>query len=792
MTKSPSKRAREYSPGDVVWALFAPYPWWPARVIQPEDVKLDLGDEAQSPMPGEVLVEFFNDENRVGYVAPQFLQPFGDHPEFRDAGGAYRATVATACKEADALCGLEKKRKDVSNKTRSSMAPPENTAYKLRDVVWALVEPYPWWPAHVIRVEDAKLDSDDDPPAMVDDGTLVEFFHDDSRWAVLLKQDLRSYNEENRDLRILTGAQKKAYNVSLKKACAEADNFLLQNATGAAEKQTQKMRTRSPRKEPRRVLPAADKKKSGIEKRQASANKKQTRAPNGSTTTTLTGTLPPGVSLTESFERKPRKQPRNTDSDPTLNKPTKRRKALQANKEAASHAETTQQTEAWPRPIHPSMGRSPPGVEATEALAAAPPAQSSKQGFKNVRALKRAAGQTSADPPASAIPPKTNPPQPLREAPVVEIAERVAVHPKKQMRKPRRVETKAQDAKASNVVDGTAEPFASVGTAATYVTPGNEPAISHSATRPVNGAWPFTPADGLCSIGSAVPLAQLRKSVAAWLEEDCPSFDYAAAVVGSEQRSAQLYVKSSGVIAGIVFFESVFDHLGCNVQWSSDISDGTRIDVSAAGRDGKVPIAVVTGPVRCILQGERVALNAMAECCAIATAAAEISALVTEVGWKGRVAGTRKTTPGFRLVQKYGMIAGGMDSHRMDLSSMIMLKDNHIAAAGSITSAVAAARKLGGFSLKIDVECGSLKDAREAASAGADIVMLDNFSASAFRATAVTLKKEFPEVTIEGSGGLNKETMSKYMIQEADVLSFSVNRHVDAFDMSLKVVPRHA
>ncbi len=98
--------------------------------------------------------------------------------------------------------------------------------------------------------------------------------------------------------------------------------------------------------------------------------------------------------------------------------------------------------------------------------------------------------------------------------------------------------------------------------------------------------------------------------------------------------------------------------------------------------------------------------------------------------WAGRIAGTRKTTPGFRLVEKYAMLVGGCDPHRMDLSSMIMLKDNHVKSTGSITAAVHKARAVGGFALKIEVECSSVAQALEAVAAGADVVMLDNFTSA--------------------------------------------------------------
>jgi nicotinate-nucleotide pyrophosphorylase (carboxylating) len=157
--------------------------------------------------------------------------------------------------------------------------------------------------------------------------------------------------------------------------------------------------------------------------------------------------------------------------------------------------------------------------------------------------------------------------------------------------------------------------------------------------------------------------------------------------------------------------------------------------------------------------------------------------LVRNSGYNGILAGTRKTTPGFRLVEKYGMLVGGIDAHRYDLSSMIMLKDNHIwskgwginkfADLGSITEAVQAARSVGGFSLKIEVEVQTEADADEAITAGADIVMLDNFDGPGLQAAASSIRQRWKlgtnedslqnKVLLECSGGLTEENLASYL-----------------------------
>lgn len=209
-------------------------------------------------------------------------------------------------------------------------------------------------------------------------------------------------------------------------------------------------------------------------------------------------------------------------------------------------------------------------------------------------------------------------------------------------------------------------------------------------------------------------------------------------------------------MAGVPFFDEVFKQLECSVEWH--YKEGDRIAASTPGGKVKVAVATVTGPSRRILLGERVALNTLARCSGIATASADFLAMARQAGFKGIVAGTRKTTPGFRDVEKYGMLVGGVDAHRYDLSSMVMLKDNHIWSTGSVTNAVQAARSVCGFSLRIDVEVQSYDEAVEAIKAGADIVMLDNMDGETLIGNATRLRQELGSThkfLLESSGGID-------------------------------------
>ncbi|KAJ3179639.1 hypothetical protein HDU87_002845 [Geranomyces variabilis] len=280
-----------------------------------------------------------------------------------------------------------------------------------------------------------------------------------------------------------------------------------------------------------------------------------------------------------------------------------------------------------------------------------------------------------------------------------------------------------------------------------------------------------------------------KRVVSSWLDEDTPSFDFGGFVVGETEQVAILFGKAPGVLAGVPFFDEVFHQLGCKVEWK--IKEGEYFEPGTAG---KKEVARVYGKARHLLLGERPALNMLARASGIATRARRLRQLKDKANWTGVIAGTRKTTPGFRIVEKYAMLVGGVDTHRADLSSMIMLKDNHIWATGSITKAVQAARSTGGFAIKIEVECQSEAEADEAILAGADIIMLDNFDGPGLCKAAKNLKVRYAGkkmFLIEGSGGLTEDNVAPYFGEAVDVLSFgSLTQSVPHIDFSLKVQPK--
>lgn len=261
-------------------------------------------------------------------------------------------------------------------------------------------------------------------------------------------------------------------------------------------------------------------------------------------------------------------------------------------------------------------------------------------------------------------------------------------------------------------------------------------------------------------------------------------------MVGDGPAEARLLAKSFGIVAGVPFFEEVFKQLDCTVEWF--VKEGDEV-----GKEKKQHVATVRGPVRCLLLGERVALNLLARCSGVATKSHSLLQLLRNAGYKNILAGTRKTTPGFRLVEKYGMLVGGCDQHRHDLSTMTMLKDNHIwACGGSIPSAVAAAKAAGGFAVKVEVECQSEEEANTAIEAGADVVMLDNFTPEGVRVASKNLKDKWgrgvnARALVEVSGGLTEVNVADYVCDDIDIISSSsIHQGVKHIDFSLKVIPK--
>ena len=242
-----------------------------------------------------------------------------------------------------------------------------------------------------------------------------------------------------------------------------------------------------------------------------------------------------------------------------------------------------------------------------------------------------------------------------------------------------------------------------------------------------------------------------------------------------EAGRAVIRAKENGTVAGLPVAERVFAKLDASVKFIAKAADGDRV---AAGQ----VIAELEGPKRALLSGERLAINLLQRMSGIATLAAEY---VKEVeGLSVKVLDTRKTVPGLRVLDKYAVRAGGATNHRMSLSDLVMIKDNHIKFAGGITKAVEAIKKKD-RKIRIEVETTSLEEVREALAAGADIIMLDNMSVLAMR-EAVRVAKG--KAQIEASGNVRLDNIREIAETGVDFISVGALTHsVRALDISMKV-----
>ena len=242
---------------------------------------------------------------------------------------------------------------------------------------------------------------------------------------------------------------------------------------------------------------------------------------------------------------------------------------------------------------------------------------------------------------------------------------------------------------------------------------------------------------------------------------------------------AQLICKQPGVLAGLPVFQRVFTLLESSMSFQVYAQDG---DVIESG----MVIAEVYGDLRSILSGERTALNYLQRMSGIATHTRKISDMLNGSGT--RLLDTRKTTPNNRIFEKYSVRIGGGHNHRFNLSDGVMLKDNHIAAAGGIANAVRMARKYAPFVHKIEVEAESLDMVREALEAGADIIMLDNMSQAAMKEAIAMTRGRAP---VECSGNITLDNIGAIIETGADYVSCGALTHSSPIlDFSLKNMER--
>jgi len=272
--------------------------------------------------------------------------------------------------------------------------------------------------------------------------------------------------------------------------------------------------------------------------------------------------------------------------------------------------------------------------------------------------------------------------------------------------------------------------------------------------------------------------ADLPQQVARALVEDIGSGDLTAALIPADRMGrATVITREQAIVCGIPYVEASFHGVDGRVRLEWRVAEGDSV---AANQ----PLVNLEGPARALLTGERTALNFLQLLSGTATAAHTYAALLE--GTNCRLLDTRKTIPGLRSAQKYAVRVGGGHNHRMGLFDGILIKENHIMAAGSIAAAVAAAKR-GSARVPIEVEVENLPELQQAIAAGADIAMLDDFSLEAMREAVATNANAAKPLKLEASGGITTATIREIAETGVDFISVgSITKHVRAVDLSMR------
>jgi nicotinate-nucleotide pyrophosphorylase (carboxylating) len=269
--------------------------------------------------------------------------------------------------------------------------------------------------------------------------------------------------------------------------------------------------------------------------------------------------------------------------------------------------------------------------------------------------------------------------------------------------------------------------------------------------------------------------AQIEQDVRRALDEDLGSGDITAQLIPEDRIwKASVYTSDPAVLCGRNWFDAVFKQLDDKVDIRWYAADGEAI----------VPhqvICTLNGPTRCLLSGERTALNFLQTLSGTATLANTFAKRIA--GLNTRILDTRKTVPGLRRAQKYAVRCGGCHNHRMGLYDAFLIKENHIAAAGSIENAINTARALN-KELAVEVEVENRQELEQALLAGADRIMLDNFTPEEIRqAVALTGRR----AELEASGGIALDTLRQYAETGVDYVSIgALTKHIHAIDLSMR------
>lgn len=281
-----------------------------------------------------------------------------------------------------------------------------------------------------------------------------------------------------------------------------------------------------------------------------------------------------------------------------------------------------------------------------------------------------------------------------------------------------------------------------------------------------------------------IPKDILQEKFRRFVEEDVGQGDITTllTVPSGTIVEAKVLVKESGVIAGIeealIFLESF------GLQANLLVSDGSKVKQ-------KTVILKIVGDARTLLSIERTLLNLLSRMSGIATLTSRLVEKARKAGYKTRVACTRKVAPGLSYFDKRAVMIGGGDTHRLHLDDMILVKDNHLAIIGDISTTVKRVREAVSFSKKIEIEVSTVEDALEAVKAGVDIVMLDNFTPQQAKKTVELLKKKGlrNRVLVESSGGITVKNILEFAAVGVDIISLGeITDSAKALDMSLEIL----
>jgi nicotinate-nucleotide pyrophosphorylase (carboxylating) len=243
-----------------------------------------------------------------------------------------------------------------------------------------------------------------------------------------------------------------------------------------------------------------------------------------------------------------------------------------------------------------------------------------------------------------------------------------------------------------------------------------------------------------------------------------------AIIPAGQRAAARIVAREAGVIAGLPIAEIAFRLLDPTARFQTMACDGSRVEAGAT-------LARVEGDARALLSAERTALNFLGRLCGIATLSSRCAAAVA--GTRAVVVDTRKTTPGLRALEKYAVRTGGARNHRAGLDDGILIKDNHIGAAGGVRPAIERARAHVSHLLRIEVECDTEDQVSDAVESGADAILLDNMSPERLRAAVRWIRERTPQIIIEASGGIgaNPARLTEVAATGVDLISLGALTH---------------